>query len=261
MKQIFEKQNIKEGVDSKEAESDSRVRQISNTFENMMDRGKRKTTERREKQREIDKKDRKKSREQNVKRKRVDSAKENGLERLRKSDKSEKTESRVFDKVEGIEKRVEKQMVGDTAERKLEMSREERGNCVTRSKSQKSKPELSSNQIDNSRINPETGASTVHDSDERKENLKRKMLVKNVQTKKWGEGGFGRILKMPGKFENQDRAEQKVVGEKLIEIKQMNKTEIQTKIEQYLKGCEFAEDQKGKLLTTTTTRSEENHEV
>ena len=76
-----------------------------------------------------------------------------------------------------------------------------------------------------------------------------------------GEGGFGRILKMPGKFENQDRAEQKVVGEKLIEIQQMNKTEIQTKIEQYLKGCEFAEDQKGKLSTTTTTRSDKNHEV
>ena len=56
MKQIFEKQNIKEGVDSKEAEGDNRVRQISNTFENVMDRGKRKTTERREKQREIDKK-------------------------------------------------------------------------------------------------------------------------------------------------------------------------------------------------------------
>ena len=37
MKQIFENKNVDEKVESKETEKESRVKQLSNTFENMMD--------------------------------------------------------------------------------------------------------------------------------------------------------------------------------------------------------------------------------
>ena len=69
MKQIFENKNMNGKVESKETEKESRVKQLSNTFENMMDRGKRKTHDRVEKQREVDKRNRKNKREQTIKKK------------------------------------------------------------------------------------------------------------------------------------------------------------------------------------------------
>ena len=107
MKQIFENKNMTEKVESQETEKESRVKQLSNTFENMMDREKRKTNERVEKQREADKRDRKNKRELIVKRNRVI---------------SEKTENRVFSRVEGIERQVVKQKGGGTAEKKMKMN-------------------------------------------------------------------------------------------------------------------------------------------
>ena len=131
MKQIFEKKNMNEKVESKETEKESRVKQLSNTFENMMDRGKRDKNDRVEKQREVDKRNRKNKREQNMKRKRVNSTEivKFGVIRQEKyrtdGNMSEITESRVSSRVKGIEREVEKQRGGGTAEKKIKMSREE----------------------------------------------------------------------------------------------------------------------------------------
>ena len=50
IKKMFENKNIREKEESKEAVKESNVKQLSNTFESMMDRGRRKTTDRVEKQ-------------------------------------------------------------------------------------------------------------------------------------------------------------------------------------------------------------------
>ena len=77
---------------------------------------------------------------------------------------SEITESRVSSRVKGIEREVEKQSGGGTAEKKIKMSREEEegGICVTKSQSQKSTQELSRLTSSHHKINPETGAVSKH---------------------------------------------------------------------------------------------------
>ena len=202
MRQIFEEQKPSDEVESKEADRESKVKQLSNTFESMMGRERRKMTSREEKQIERDKRERKDKREQNSKRKRVNSSTEMGLERFgivrNKTEKteimtkSETTESRVNSRVVDIERQVEIQM-NRNVEKKRKLSSEKvggsgrisdeggkipiigrvkkEGNWATKSQSQKSK--ISSSNMSNSlhKIKPETGDVGRHDHGERSSNL------------------------------------------------------------------------------------------